>query len=353
MEAFDLMTSKKVSVIVPVYNAEDKVGRCIKSIIEQEFKNLEIILVNDGSHDNSYEVCTKFQEIDSRIIVHNQKNLGASIARNVGITLSTGEYILFVDSDDFLEEKMVGNLVKTSELENLDLLICGFYKNRYNEHLQLQSSIEVKSSNRIIRGNKKIAEEIIDLFENERINAPWCKLIKAKIIKENNIKMSKDLILQEDLYFNISLLEHVSSLGINEGCYYHYNVGDNDSLTSRYFENKYEMLNKVHNKMLNYFRSRSVNEKLLNRIEYIYVKNVYAAFINLFHKDSHLSNFEKLSYIKKIVAEEKFETMISSAKRTGSKYIFLLLILKTRNSKLILNFSKILSKLKKTYKFNY
>ena len=102
----------KVSIIIPVYNAELFIDKCIESIINQTYKNLEIILINDGSSDRSGEICNNYALSDNRIQVIEIKNKGASFARNVGINLATGNYIMFVDSDDWIEKDMIENMIK-------------------------------------------------------------------------------------------------------------------------------------------------------------------------------------------------------------------------------------------------
>ena len=103
--------SGKVSVIIPVYNGEKTIEKCINSIINQSYKDLEIIIVNDGSTDNTYEICQKYSQKDDRIQVINQENKGVCLARNIGIKFSKGDYIQFVDSDDWLEPSIIADCI--------------------------------------------------------------------------------------------------------------------------------------------------------------------------------------------------------------------------------------------------
>ena len=113
-----------VTVIVPIYNCEDKLDRCVNSIQNQTYKNLEIILVNDGSKDKSGAVCDRLAASDDRIIVVHKKNGGVSSARNKGLELAKGEYIQFVDADDFLSEHMTERMVDVMEEQNTQMAIC-------------------------------------------------------------------------------------------------------------------------------------------------------------------------------------------------------------------------------------
>ena len=119
--------NNKVSVIIPVYNVEKYLNECIDSVIKQTYKNLDIILVDDGSTDNSGSICDKYSEKDSRIRVIHRKNGGLSAARNTGFDVSNGEYIYFLDSDDYLELSAISDLVSTIEEENADFVFCDAY----------------------------------------------------------------------------------------------------------------------------------------------------------------------------------------------------------------------------------
>lgn len=118
----------KLSIIVPIYNVEKYLPRCIESILNQTFREFELILINDGSTDNCKEICEKYKKIDSRIIVVNKKNGGVSSARNFGIDISRGEYIGFVDPDDFIDANMYEILFNTANSYNSDMVICDYYK---------------------------------------------------------------------------------------------------------------------------------------------------------------------------------------------------------------------------------
>ena len=120
------MNGPKVSIIVPVYNVDEYVGKCIDSIVNQTYMNLEILINNDGSTDNSYEICMKYAEKDNRIHLYTQDNAGAAACRNKMIEIATGDYILFVDSDDWILPEHVERLVTLLEKYNADAASCGF-----------------------------------------------------------------------------------------------------------------------------------------------------------------------------------------------------------------------------------
>lgn len=114
----------KISVIIPIYNAEEYMNKCISSVVNQSYGNLEIILIDDGSTDNSSEICDRWKKIDSRISVLHKKNEGPGVARNIGIEMARGEYITFVDSDDWVESLMYENMLKAAMKHKCDIVGC-------------------------------------------------------------------------------------------------------------------------------------------------------------------------------------------------------------------------------------
>ena len=137
------MYKKLVTVVVPIYNVERYLEKCLTSIILQTYKNLEVILVNDGSTDNSLNICKEFEKEDSRIRIISQENKGLSVARNVGIENAKGEYIAFVDSDDFISCKFIENLYNESIRNNSDIVCCDFY---YVNELEKKWSLKEKEN---------------------------------------------------------------------------------------------------------------------------------------------------------------------------------------------------------------
>ena len=119
------MEKDKISVIIPVYNTELYLRRCLESVINQTYTNLQIIIIDDGSTDNSLKICTEYAQNDNRLIVYSQNNSGVSAARNKGLDMATGDYIAFVDSDDFIENDMFAKLLNTMVNNEADIIVCG------------------------------------------------------------------------------------------------------------------------------------------------------------------------------------------------------------------------------------
>ena len=201
-----------ISVVVPVYNSEKWLGRCIKSILNQSYKNIELILVNDGSEDNSKQICVEYKEKDNRIKLIDQKNSGVSAARNSGIASSCGKYLMFVDSDDFLEEKMINNM--HDEIMKYDMCTCNYFT-IINGNKSVKSMIDSYTCNQV---NLNMYIEIMQ--QDMLFNSPCNKIYKLDIIKDNNLLFNKDIQVGEDYLFNIEYFKHVESASyINEPLY--------------------------------------------------------------------------------------------------------------------------------------
>ena len=192
---------KKISVIIPVYNAEKYLTKCLNSIVNQTYTNLEIILVNDGSKDSSLNICYEYKKKDDRIKVINNDNHGASYSRNCGISISTGEYIMFIDADDYIENNFIERLITCNEYETYDLFIS-CYTDFYDKNIFKE---------------KKLIDENILTFDLKKdylnivkyLRTPWGKIYKLNIIKENNIKFPEDYITAEDQIFNFRYLKYI------------------------------------------------------------------------------------------------------------------------------------------------
>lgn len=342
-----------VSIIIPMYNCEMYIEKCLNSVIEQTYKNIEIILVDDGSIDKSLEICKLSAERDKRVKIFQKKNKGASSARNYGLDHVTGKYIMFVDGDDYIEKNMVESLVSLAERNKDDIVISCLIVDKYDKCNNLISTIKKVQKKRVLEGNRIIAEGIIDLVENESISGPCAKLIRSDIILDNNIRMPENISLQEDLHFILQVLEKTQKIDVIDKCYYHYRKGVNESVTSRYYSNKYQMTDEVHDKLIEYYRKRTDNISIMRRIYYIHIKNTYAALINLFHRNCKYTKKEKIAIINEIINSNKTISMLGKAQKSGLKYKILLKILQVKNAHIIYYISKVIYIMKSKFKIKY
>lgn len=210
-----------ISIIVPIYNAEKYLNKCIKSLINQSKEELEFILVNDGSTDSSEEIIKTYK--DKRIKYFKNKNQGIGKTRNFGIEKATGKYIMFLDSDDYLREDACQILYDKAETEKLDLVICDFY--RVEEKNDFQEKIIIPEfKNTTLKENKNL---LLDVNL-----APWNKLYKARLLKKNKIKFVENL-KYEDAPFVVEAMDKAKKIGQVPECLNYYIIHKNSETTVR------------------------------------------------------------------------------------------------------------------------
>lgn len=211
------METKKISIIVPIYKVEQFINKCIDSIVNQSYNNLEIILIDDGSPDRCPEICDEWAKKDSRIKVIHKENGGAASARNAGLEIATGDYIGFVDSDDWIDKDMYEFLIKQLP-EDADFIRCSLRKIGLNSVTEIcnNGKIEILTSN----------EYLIKLFSNNILNSNcWCKLYKRSII--GNTKFPENNKIGEDHYFNYLITKKANKIVTVNTSKYNYVIRSN------------------------------------------------------------------------------------------------------------------------------
>ena len=219
------MNNPLVSIIVPVYNVQNSVARCLESICAQTWKNIEIILVNDGSRDESFSVCEQFREKDPRIVLVDKSNSGVSDTRNCGMTLASGKYVQFVDSDDYLDPDFTERLVTAAEANNADLVIAPYWMvipansskaTQALENLQENLGIDAEKKPDDIREYGFLPEGIYDrdTFALRLMEKPasffysvlWNKLYRRDILADHHLQFTSEVRWAEDLVFNLEYI---------------------------------------------------------------------------------------------------------------------------------------------------
>lgn len=223
----------RISIIVPVYKVEKYIRKCIDSILSQTYKDWELILVDDGTPDNSGRICDEYAGRDNRIQVIHKKNAGVGAARNTGIEKSTGDYITFVDSDDFCTEYYLQNFIEGLEQHNdSDLIIQGmyFYDNGITKELFFDPNYYVENVKDAILQNKLLS-----------FGAPYCKLFKKEIIDSYSINFATQYSFGEDTYFFFEYLFHSHKIQLvsTMGYFYRDSPGETLSKKCHRFEHLY------------------------------------------------------------------------------------------------------------------
>ena len=242
----------KVSVIVPVYNVEEYLERCLKSLVNQTLKDIEIIVVNDGTKDNSQKIIDKYAKKYKFVKSYIKENGGLSSARNYGLKYATGEYIGFVDSDDYVDENMFKDMYEYAIRNKLDIVIS--------------DTVNVFENNESYRvSNLKYSDDII---KNYIISPPmaWIRLYNNKLLDKIHFENG---ILYEDLNLNPSLIKYTKKIGFIEKAYYYYLIRTNSIMRQKNFNNK----------LLDIFKVLDNNYNLLyqkypDEVEYLYITHL-------------------------------------------------------------------------------
>lgn len=214
------------SLIIPVYNVEAYLEKCLDSILDQTFSLFEVICINDGSDDASGEICSIYQSKDARVKLINQTNQGVSIARNKGIDCVEGEYIVFIDSDDWIDHDFLENLYFHLIDFNPDILFHGFYE----EFLSKRNSVLFDE----MAGFYQSPGEAIFLLEKiHRFGYVWCKVFKTSIVREFKLCFNELISFREDEIFTLDYCLYVSNVLIIKGAKYHYRCGNPGSLVNK------------------------------------------------------------------------------------------------------------------------
>ncbi|MEE0968580.1 MAG: glycosyltransferase family 2 protein [Clostridia bacterium] len=238
-----------ISVIVPVYNVADKLERCVQSILTQAFSDFELLLVNDGSTDGSGELCDRLADTDSRIRVIHQSNKGASAARNHGIDEAQGEYIAFVDSDDYVDTDYLRAMYDTAVKNGSDLVICGVNYCNYLDATRYTP--QTNRGNFRLKVSPDSGREIAELIDDRRFNYIYAKLYKRETIFSSQLRFDESLSLGEDTVFVLQYLKHIDTIDIIGESHYYYIKYPSGTLSSCGKENQYVRLTGLNNRLEN------------------------------------------------------------------------------------------------------
>lgn len=284
-----------VSIIVPVYNAEDYINDTIQSVLKQTYINIELIIVDDGSSDNSLNVAQLYQEKDTRVKVYSQSNSGVSVARNKGISLAEGDYILFLDSDDFIEENSIEVLLKTRQRQD-ELIVFGYYTHQPNG----QVIIKPNNQNDIELNLQELSHSFWDYYEIGVTNSPVNKLYEANIIKDNNLFFPDDIRMGEDLIFNLTYFTKINTLRIINKTLYHYIIHENQATAKidlNISTNMMPYLSAIEVFIMEYGK----NDSLTHSGHYHSVFKHLLTAIEMAYLDNSLSTEEQMDYLQRMV----------------------------------------------------
>lgn len=322
----------KISVVVPVYNTVKYLQRCVDSILNQTFKEFEVLLIDDGSSDGSERLCDKLASTDKRIRVIHQSNSGVSVARNNGIESAAGEYLLFVDSDDYLERDMIKSLIYNTTHNNADLCMCGYkrvFSSENQDVLEKEGIYDIEGIRALMKKWK------LDPI----IGSPCNKLFNMSILNKYNIRFIPEIKYAEDYMFNVEYLKHISNLYVVEKPFYNYYMETPGSLSKTNFTDIDALWNVqllVLQKVSGYLNSIEVSDTGV--ISEIFC---YMFVVNICNRAKQKSKDDFINWCKEIRKTERYMQMlkrkayITRLKAINLRYFMIKLAFKIGNFSLL------------------
>ena len=246
----------KVSVIIAAYNIENYIDKCIQSILDQTLIDIEVIVVNDGSTDNTLNRIIKYKDLDTRVVVINKENGGVQSARNEGLKIARGKSILFVDGDDWLERDALENLYNELENNKLDIVCYGYY-----QFIEGKEKIEFKNEHNVIYQDIQFLDAVL---KNRVIPSLCCKLLRKKFLEDNNIVLPENIAFGEDLATTVELACYYPKVSIINKSYYYYYTRI-DSVTNKITDKALDLF-----KAFDYIKRILIKNKFYDKFEQEY-----------------------------------------------------------------------------------
>lgn len=293
------MYSPFFSLVMPAYNCADTIGMTIESILSQNFQNFELIIINDGSTDDTEKVIQKYVQKDERIFYKTISNNGPGNARNVGIQAASGEYLFLIDSDDQLERD---NLAQRADLMNKyqpDLLI-GSYQTNILDNQELVDKKITSAPDCIFESKEQFLAKVYPLMEKQLMYVIWNKVYRLAIIRESNITFPSYKSC-EDRLFNLQYFQHVKKCVVTSRVLYNYSFDGKNSLTNKYFENKFATFEEF------YLTAVELVPKDKPGFSALFLKGTMSCFIPLHSLSCPLSFSQKRKYIHEVLQNQNIK----------------------------------------------
>lgn len=313
-----------ISVIIPMYNAEKYIYKNINSILNQDFSDFELIVVNDSSTDNSLNIVKSFD--DKRISIYTKINEGTSKARNYGLKYAKGDYILFIDADDYIELNTLSTYVSIIEKENIDLIINGFYSETVNSNYNDLVFLDSKS----YHNKKDLKEDLVLLYKKHLLYNVWNKLFKTTIIKNNKISF-KDISFGEDMIFVQDYLKHCNRIYNTDKCLYHYVREIKNSITMSFIPNLLNIRINENKIIANFLGTYGIKKgEYVDFISKRYIERTLGCLENV-HRSNYWSLKEKIQETDNIIHCKETKYYLDIYKTNNKIIKFILKIYKLKS----------------------
>lgn len=344
------MSEELISVIVPVYNVEKYLDRCIKSIINQSYKNIEILLIDDGSPDNCPKLCDEWAKKDERIKVFHKVNAGLGMARNTGIDYATGKYICFVDSDDYIDLNLIQETYDVAKQQKSDIVMYGLNSVDINGNI-IKADIPLVEKNyfegseilEYVLPNMIAADPETGKRMNLNMSASGSLFSKALIDRAQWRFVSERQYISEDFYSLLDLYEYVQRVSILNAAYYYYCYND-ASLTHVYNAKKYKKICECHSAMLTLCEKKNYPREVKVCLDSQFIGSVIAHMKQIILIDSVFA--EKKKELRKIIEDEYIQLVVKymNTKNESLQRKILINVLRKKRSVLLFCLLKIKTK---------
>lgn len=327
----------KISIVVPVYNMGSSLEKCIESLLKQTYSNIEVIIVNDGSSDNTYDICQTYKS-NSKIRDFHTENHGAGVARNYGIEKSTGDFVYFMDADDVLDSKAISKVVNTITKTNSDLVVFGYQKSDSKNKL-----ISIKEFKDEIFSAQYIREHY-DLFFDVNFNRgiqgpPWNKIFNLSIIKKYNIQFPA-LKRHQDEVFISRYINHSKVVSFMRGNLYTHFINDANLRFKKFPVTYIEIVKELYNQRMDTVFNWNKGNKRLEALIYIeYIYNSIKAYDMIFTPKANMNRKEKMIWLRKEIETVPIKKDILShyGFKKNIKILQIIIFLKFINRKKIIS----------------
>lgn len=301
----------KVSIVVPIYNMEDYLDRCLRSLLRQTLTAIEIIAVNDGSQDASLRLLQQYAEYDSRIVIINKANGGVSAARNDGVKAARGQYIGFVDPDDWIHDRMYEELYHAALQDNIDIAMCTYIR-EFDTHAK-EKSFEMQHM-QIYRGDEvqaKLLRRLVGPMKEELAGPEfldawgtvWSKLYRAELLKEHGFSFMDLSVIgsNEDTLFNIHAFYHAESFIFLNRPFYHYWRANSESITSTYNAKLQEKFDRLYTAMQDFIEEKQLGDDYKTAFNNRICMNIIGLGLNIMSEGTASSARKKLKAVNSLL----------------------------------------------------
>ena len=327
-----------ISIVIPIYQCEDKISKIIEDILNQTYQDYEVLLVDDGSTDCSVNVCQEYEKKDSRIQVILNEHQGVSATRNTGISMAKGEYIAFIDADDRIEVDYLEQLYKN--VKEYDLIISTFdrwfYRNgqrvKVIKNIQLSTDINIE---------KNFGKNFSKLYVSTLLGMVYCKLFRTDIIKKNNVAFRTDIYIGEDYIFNFDYLRNCSNILCIPYVGYHYVCQNENSLTQKKDLKKFEYGKILFEQSIKFADDMKLTIDESKGIYNLYLRTIFKMLELAYQTKNTMPKKERNLYILKIIQDEDTQLALKRANPDTKEFLIYKLILNTRMPFIIGIFSRV------------